>query len=87
MAASRRRGLLSPFILLRRNSIYKGLLGGERKWLVIGAIVWVPRLLRKALGKNEQVVTTEVLKPGQSLLLTTIPQATKAQRRAAKRTG
>jgi hypothetical protein len=76
---------LSPLPLLRRNAIYKGFLGGQRGWLAVGVVVWGARLARKALGRNEQVVATEKLKPGDTLVLRTIPQQTREQRRAARR--
>ncbi len=54
--------------------------------MVLGAVVWVPRLLRLAMGRREQVVATERLEPGQRLVLATIPQETREQRAALKRT-
>lgn len=75
----------SPTAALRRNALYKGLFGGSRGWLAVGAVVWGPRLMKRLLGRNEKVVATEVLKPGQSLYLQTIPQQTREQRRAARR--
>ena len=75
----------SPTAALRRNALYKGLFGGSRGWLAVGAVVWGPRLMKRLLGRNEKVVATEVLKPGQSLYLETIPQQTREQRRAARR--
>jgi hypothetical protein len=76
---------LSPTAALRRNALYKGLFGGSRGWLAVGVVVWAPRLMKRVLGRNEKVVATEVLKPGQALYLQTIPQETRAQRRAARR--
>jgi len=85
MARARRRtSLLSPFALARRNGLYKGLLGGDRSWLVIGGIFWGGRLLKKSLGKNEEVVALEKLEPGQWLTLRTIPQQTRKQRKQLK---
>ncbi|MCU1396979.1 MAG: hypothetical protein JWN62_88 [Acidimicrobiales bacterium] len=72
MAARRRPSYLSPFALARRNGIYKGVVGGDRKWMVIGGVVWGARLLRKAAGKSEQFVTLEKLEPGQWMSLRTI---------------
>ena len=65
--------------------MYKGLLGGSRGWMAVGVVVWGPRLMKKALGKNEQIVATEVLRPGQALQLTAISPPTRAERRAARR--
>jgi hypothetical protein len=80
------RSLLNPFNLARRNALTKGLLGGDRTWLVIGAVVWGPRLIKRMLGKNEQIVTTEKLLPGTSLLITTLPQRTRTERKLHRRT-
>lgn len=85
MAARRRGGLLSPIAFARRQGLYKGLLGGSRGWLVLGATVWGGRLLRRTLGRNEEVVAIEVLKPGQAIRLEAIPPVTRRQRRSAKR--
>ncbi len=82
MARSR---LLSPTVLLRRNAIYKGLLGGQRGWLAIGAVVWAPRLLKKALGRTEQVVAIERLEAGQALRIEAIKRPTRAEDRARRR--
>ncbi len=82
MARARRPSLLSPFALARRNGIYKGVLGGERKWLVIGGVFWGGRLLKKSLGKNEEVIAVEKLEPGQWMSLLAIPTPSRQQRKA-----
>ena len=84
--ASRRPRLLSPIVLARRNAVYKGVLGGDRKWLTIGGILWGTRFLKKAVGRNEQVVAVEKLEPGQAVLLTTIPPLKRREKKRAKRT-
>ncbi len=80
-----RTRLLSPTVALRRNAIYNGLLGGQRGWMVLGAVVWAPRLLKKALGRTEQVVATERLEPGQALRIEAIRRPTRAEDRASRR--
>lgn len=85
MSARRRPSLLSPLALARRKSVRQGFLGGDRTWMVIGAMVWVPRLLRRLFGRTSEVVASEVLQPGERLVLTTIPRQTREQRRALKR--
>lgn len=81
----RRPRLLSPTASLRRNALYKGLLGGRRGWMAVGAVVWGPRLMKKALGRTEQVVATERLEPGQALRIEAIKQPSRDERRAARR--
>ncbi|MCB9380137.1 MAG: hypothetical protein R2694_10945 [Ilumatobacteraceae bacterium] len=79
------RSFLSPVAYLRRGAVYKGVLGGRRGWMAVGAVLWTPKLLKKAFGKNEEIVATEKLKPGQFVRLEAIPPTTRRQRKAAKR--
>jgi hypothetical protein len=83
--ARRRPSLLSPTAYLRRGALYKGLLGGKRGWMTVGAVLWAPRVMKKAFGRNEEVVAHEVLKPGQAIRLEAIPPPSRQQRKAAKR--
>ena len=53
--------------------------------MAIGAMVWGPRLMKRVLGRNEQIIATEVLQPGQSVYLRAIEPSTRAERRAARR--
>jgi len=78
-------GLFSPWPGLRRDAIIKGLLGGNRGWMAIGALVWGPVLMRKAFGRTVEIVSTEVIKPGQAVRIEAIRTPTKAERRAARR--
>jgi hypothetical protein len=87
MARTRRPSYLSPIAYARRNGLYKGLLGGDRRWLVVGGTLWGMRALRKALGRTETVVTVEKMEPGQWMSLRTIAPPTRRERRAAKRAG
>ena len=82
---ARRPRALSPFAALRRNALYKGLLGGQRGWMAVGAVVWGARFVRKAFGRSETVVATEVLRPGQVLRLEAIAPLSRSERRAARR--
>jgi hypothetical protein len=77
--------LLRPSVLLRRNALYRGLLGGSRGWLAIGALLWGKGLLKKLLGKDEQVLAVEKLKAGQGIRIDAIRPDTRRQRRAVRR--
>ena len=76
--------LTSPTAFIRRQGLYKGLLGGSRGWLVVGGTFWGLRFLRRSFGKNEEVAATETLKPGQSVTILAIKPPTRAERKAAK---
>jgi len=81
---ARKSSLLSPTALLRRNALYKGVLGGRRGWMVVGALVWGPRLLQRFVGRQEQVLTTEKLVAGQTIQIQAVRPPTRRQRRAAR---
>jgi hypothetical protein len=71
MAARAR--ILSPTVALRRNAIFKGLLGGSRGWMAVGAIVWAPRFYKRVMGRVPEFVAKEVLQPGQTVCIEAIP--------------
>jgi hypothetical protein len=77
--------LLSPTAYLRRNAFHQGLLGGRRGWMVVGALLWAPRVAKRLLGRNEQVVAVEKLKPGQFVRIEALVTPSRADKKAAKR--
>ena len=83
MAARAR--ILSPTVALRRNAVYKGLLGGSRLWMAVGAAVWAPRFFKRVLGRVPEFVAREVLEPGQTVCIEAIPPPTAAERDGARR--
>jgi len=70
---------------LRAGSIRKGLIGGSSGWMLIGALVWVPRLLRRVLGRRPEVIATERVEAGQGLVIHSYRPASRRDRRAAVR--
>jgi hypothetical protein len=55
---------------LRRLGLTKGLLGGSRPWLVLGALAWGLRAAQWALRRPTDIVFDEPLLPGERLLIT-----------------
>jgi hypothetical protein len=84
--AVNRRAILSPTAIMRRKVVSRGVFGGSRGWLVVGGLLFVGRNLRKLVSGTEEVAAVEVLRPGERLLLTTIPAPTRQERKDAKRT-
>ncbi len=82
---AKKLSLLSPTAMLRHNSLYKGVFGGRRGWMVVGLFVWGPRLAKRFLGRQQEVLTTERLVAGQVLRIEAIEPPTRQQRRAAAR--
>jgi hypothetical protein len=81
--ARRRPRLFSPSVFIRQGAIYKGFLGGNRGWTIVGVVLFGGRFVKRMLGRDEEVIATEKLQPGQFLRIEAIPMATKRQRRAA----
>lgn len=82
---ARRARLLSPTAVLRRSALYKGVLGGNRGWMAVGAVLWGPRILRRLFGKQEEIVAVERLTAGQFVRLESIKPPTRKERKAALR--
>ena len=55
--------------LLLRQGLKKGVLGGDRKWLVLGGVALALRLVRKVGGSEPKTVYCEELKPGEALVI------------------
>jgi hypothetical protein len=52
---------------LRRIGLRKGLVGGNRAWLYVGLVAGGLRYAAAALRRDEEVLTTERLGPGESI--------------------
>ena len=52
---------------LRRASFDRGLLGGSRPWIVLGALLWAVRGLRLATRRQGGVVWRGVLAEGETI--------------------
>jgi hypothetical protein len=78
---------LSPLSILRRKALRRGLVGGSTGWMVVGVLVYAPRVARRLFGRPERVVATERLKPGEFVRIDAVRPPTRAERRAAKRGG
>ena len=55
--------------LLLRQGFKRGVLGGNRTWLVVGGAALTLRLLKKLSGGEPKVVYSEELKEGQALVI------------------
>lgn len=77
--------VFAPMTYLRRNAVRKGLLGGNKSWMVLMVFLYAPRLTRRAFGRHEVVVAREKLERGQFVRVEALPQLNKADRKAIKK--
>lgn len=55
--------------LLYRRSQLKGLLGGSSGWTALWAVIFTARMAKKAATREEKVVYTEELQPGETIVI------------------
>jgi hypothetical protein len=53
-----------------RNGLRRGVLQGNRPWLVAGGVALSIRVLQRLAGREPKVVYSEELRPGQALVIT-----------------
>lgn len=76
------RQLLKPSRVLRQRALYRGVFGGDRLWLSVGAVMWVWKFMRRTLkGGDPTARYIEELKPGERLVITHPESKSRRQRR------
>jgi hypothetical protein len=75
----------SPSAYARRRGLSHGVFGGSRFWLLAGGLVWSVRTTRRIFGHHATVVATEILKPGQFVVIEAIRPMRRRERRASKK--
>jgi hypothetical protein len=53
--------------------------------MAIGAALWGPRLVKRALGRREEVLATERLRPGEFVRIEALKPPTRRERKSARR--
>ena len=51
-------------------AVRKGFFGGERMWMTVFAVMGATKVFRRIAGNTQDVVYSEVLLPGQALVIT-----------------
>jgi hypothetical protein len=57
-----------------RQGWRRGVREGNQVWVVVGGIALLGHLAGRALGRKEETVFKEMLKPGQSFRITHLPK-------------
>lgn len=68
---------------LRRNAVRKGFLGGRRPWLVIGVLTYGWRFMRRVMRPPASSTATEMLKPGEAVVVESLPKQRRRGRRSS----
>jgi hypothetical protein len=54
---------------VRKRAVRRGPLGGSREWTIVWAVLLSARLLRRLTKAKPEVVFSQAIKPGESLLI------------------
>ncbi len=76
-------GRLRRFLL--RAGLLRGLLGGSRGWLAVGATAAGLGMLKRAVTKEPEVVYEEDLAAGQTLVISHLPSPPRGSRSRRRR--
>jgi hypothetical protein len=53
--------------------------------MAVGVVLWGPRLMKRLLGRSEEVLAVEKLKPGQFVRIEALRTPTRRERKSARR--
>ena len=70
---------------LRQRAWEDGVLGGERRWVVIGGFAWFLWAVQWAWRKDAEVVYRTKVKPGEQIAISTSKPPSKKQAKAEER--
>jgi hypothetical protein len=62
-------GKVTRIALLRRRALRRGPLGGSRPWTYLWGVLFVARMVRKLTKGKEEILLTEEIKPGETLII------------------
>lgn len=68
---------------LRRSARVRGVYGREPVWLAVAGVFFAKDLVTKLTVKEVDVLTTETLRAGDSIRITSVPPSRRRGRRAA----
>lgn len=70
---------------VRERTVTEGVLGGDARWLALGALYWGAVGFRWAWKKDPEIAVHEELKPGEQLVISYGTLPSKRERRRARR--
>jgi len=68
---------------LHNNAVKHGVFGGNRSWMFIGLLIWIPRAAWRLLARHEHTVARDVLYPGQVMRIEAFRKPSKKELKQA----
>jgi len=79
--------LVRPSVFVRRQAMYKGVLGNSWFWRVIAGFVFGRSLLKRVFGRQPEHLGRVELRPDRAMMIQTITPLSRRERRRAQRAG
>lgn len=76
---------MSLLAMIRRRGLRRGVFGGSRPWLVLGAVAWALRAVQLAVRPAPERVFVGDLAVGESYVITTRPAPPSRRQRRRRR--
>ena len=77
----------SPTRIILSRSLKRGVFGGNRGWLAAFIVLRGAIAVRRAIARQEQTVTVDLLRPGQRMFVRAIPVRSAKERKQLLRGG
>ena len=78
---------LSPVRRFKLKALREGLLGGNRPWLIAFLTYRTFIAVRRAVSRRDERIVVDLLKPGERMLIRTIPVSSGKERKRLLRGG
>jgi hypothetical protein len=78
---------LSPIRRFKLKALREGLLGGNRPWLIAFVAYRSLIAVRRAVSRRQEHIATDVLKPGERIMVRAIPVSSGKERKRLLRGG
>lgn len=79
--------MLRPSVVIRRQALSKGVIGGSWLWRIVATVVFGRSILKRVFGRNPEYLGTIHLKQDRSMMVQTIKPISRRQRRRRRRAG
>jgi hypothetical protein len=70
---------------LHRRALRQGVFGGNRTWMYLGLVIWIPRFAWRFMARHEHTVARDVLEPGQFIRIEAFRKPSKSELKQANK--
>jgi hypothetical protein len=75
------RRYYGPVARIRQQGLRKGVLGGDRAWLITWVLVVGTAALKRRVTRQQRFVSVDLLRPGEEVAIRTVPVSSAKERK------